>query len=169
VVTARHRLTLRNDAAEIVRMTAWIDDLRGALDLSPRTVHALQLSLEEAVTNIVSHALKPGTPQDVRIALWRDRDMVHAEVSDDGPAFDPLSHAMRPPPRDLQSAPIGGFGIKLMRSFADSIAYRRCGATNVLLLCFIATRPMPKELGGPAGLEPTRYGDWEVSGRCSDF
>lgn len=30
-----------------------------------------------------------------------------------------------------------------------------------------ATRP--KEIGGPAGPEPTRYGDWERGGRCSDF
>jgi hypothetical protein len=27
----------------------------------------------------------------------------------------------------------------------------------------------PKETGGPKGPEPTRYGDWEVNGRCSDF
>jgi len=27
----------------------------------------------------------------------------------------------------------------------------------------------PRELGGPAGLEPTRYGDWERKGRCIDF
>ena len=27
----------------------------------------------------------------------------------------------------------------------------------------------PVELGGPAGLEPTRYGDWERAGRCIDF
>jgi hypothetical protein len=26
-----------------------------------------------------------------------------------------------------------------------------------------------KEFGGPKGLEPTRYGDWDVNGRCSDF
>ncbi len=26
-----------------------------------------------------------------------------------------------------------------------------------------------KETGGPKGLEPTRYGDWEKSGRCIDF
>lgn len=26
-----------------------------------------------------------------------------------------------------------------------------------------------KEIGGPKGLEPTRYGDWEVKGRVSDF
>jgi len=27
----------------------------------------------------------------------------------------------------------------------------------------------PAEIGGPKGLEPTRYGDWEKSGRCVDF
>ncbi len=26
-----------------------------------------------------------------------------------------------------------------------------------------------KEVGGPAGPEPTRYGDWERKGRVSDF
>lgn len=25
------------------------------------------------------------------------------------------------------------------------------------------------EIGGPKGLEPTRYGDWEKAGRCFDF
>ncbi|CAI9771988.1 unnamed protein product [Fraxinus pennsylvanica] len=25
------------------------------------------------------------------------------------------------------------------------------------------------EIGGPRGPEPTRYGDWEKNGRCSDF
>jgi hypothetical protein len=27
----------------------------------------------------------------------------------------------------------------------------------------------PQEIGGPAGPEPTRYGDWEKKGRCIDF
>ncbi len=26
-----------------------------------------------------------------------------------------------------------------------------------------------REIGGPAGPEPTRYGDWERNGRCADF
>ncbi|HVC54328.1 MAG TPA: DUF1674 domain-containing protein [Stellaceae bacterium] len=29
--------------------------------------------------------------------------------------------------------------------------------------------PPPREIGGPKGPEPTRYGDWEVGGRCTDF
>ena len=30
-------------------------------------------------------------------------------------------------------------------------------------------QPAPEEIGGPKGPEPTRYGDWERKGRCSDF
>ena len=29
--------------------------------------------------------------------------------------------------------------------------------------------PSIKEVGGQKGPEPTRYGDWEKNGRCSDF
>lgn len=32
----------------------------------------------------------------------------------------------------------------------------------------LETKP-PKEYGGPQGPEPTRFGDWEKNGRCSDF
>ena len=32
-----------------------------------------------------------------------------------------------------------------------------------------AAPPMPKEIGGPTGPEPTRFGDWERKGRVSDF
>jgi hypothetical protein len=32
-----------------------------------------------------------------------------------------------------------------------------------------AALKLPKEIGGPAGPEPTRFGDWERKGRVSDF
>ena len=32
-----------------------------------------------------------------------------------------------------------------------------------------APSPLPPEVGGPKGPEPTRYGDWEKAGRCTDF
>ncbi len=28
---------------------------------------------------------------------------------------------------------------------------------------------LPPEIGGQKGPEPTRYGDWEKNGRCTDF
>jgi hypothetical protein len=33
----------------------------------------------------------------------------------------------------------------------------------------IARGEIKREIGGPKGLEPTRYGDWEKAGRCVDF
>lgn len=29
--------------------------------------------------------------------------------------------------------------------------------------------PPSPELNGRGGLDPTRYGDWEISGKCVDF
>ena len=31
------------------------------------------------------------------------------------------------------------------------------------------SKPLAKEIGGPPGPEPTRYGDWQYKGRCTDF
>jgi hypothetical protein len=39
------------------------------------------------------------------------------------------------------------------------------GSAHVLPL----TGAPPRELGGPTGPEPTRFGDWEKNGRCIDF
>lgn len=30
-------------------------------------------------------------------------------------------------------------------------------------------QPAVPEIGGPKGPEPTRFGDWEKGGRCTDF
>jgi hypothetical protein len=32
-----------------------------------------------------------------------------------------------------------------------------------------AAPKLPPEIGGQKGPEPTRYGDWEKNGRCTDF
>jgi hypothetical protein len=49
------------------------------------------------------------------------------------------------------------------RALAEAEARRRAAdaAANA--------HPAPKELQGPKGPEPTRYGDWENKGIASDF
>jgi hypothetical protein len=46
------------------------------------------------------------------------------------------------------------------RALAEAEARRKAAAD---------AKPMPKELQGPQGPEPTRYGDWERKGIASDF
>ena len=47
------------------------------------------------------------------------------------------------------------------RALAEAEARRQAAAAGA--------RPMPKEIQGPKGPEPTRYGDWENRGIASDF
>jgi hypothetical protein len=47
------------------------------------------------------------------------------------------------------------------RALAEAEARRRTAAA--------AEASRPREIGGPKGPEPTRYGDWEKKGIASDF
>jgi hypothetical protein len=44
----------------------------------------------------------------------------------------------------------------------------RAAPTSAPALPKTAEKP-PREIGGPPGPEPTRYGDWQFNGRCTDF
>jgi hypothetical protein len=47
------------------------------------------------------------------------------------------------------------------RALAEAEARRRAAAA--------ADQPAVREINGPKGPEPTRYGDWEKKGIASDF
>jgi hypothetical protein len=47
------------------------------------------------------------------------------------------------------------------RALAEAEARRKAAAASA--------QPMQKEVQGPKGPEPTRYGDWESKGIASDF
>ena len=47
------------------------------------------------------------------------------------------------------------------RALAEAEARRKAAAAEA--------KPMAKEVAGPKGPEPTRYGDWENKGIASDF
>ena len=47
------------------------------------------------------------------------------------------------------------------RALAEAEARRKAAEANA--------KSCPKEISGPQGPEPTRYGDWEKKGIASDF
>src|SRR5262249_21457456 len=128
--------TLRNELAEIVKMTNWLAEQAANLGLSSQTAHAVQLCMEEAVTNVISYAFDHGSVHEIQIRLWREGAALFAEICDDGRQFDPVAYEVAPTAKDLDSAAIGGLGIKLMRGFAGSMTYQRSGLTNRLLMSF---------------------------------
>jgi len=117
-------------------MTSWIAERTADLGLSSQTAYALQLCMEEAVTNVISYAFDPASQHEIQIRLWRDGKALSVEISDDGRQFDPVAYEVPPSVEDLGSVAVGGLGIKLMRAFAGSITYQRSGQTNSLLMSF---------------------------------
>jgi|SRR5689334_5433650 len=117
-------------------MTTWIEQQAAAFGLSSQTAYALQLCMEEAVTNVISYAFQPGSTHAIQIRLWREGEALFAEIRDDGSHFDPLAYESAAIGNDIDSVGIGGLGIKLMRSFAGSMTYQRCAKTNRLLMSF---------------------------------
>tara|TARA_B100000315_G_scaffold91841_1_gene84613 strand:- start:105 stop:356 length:252 start_codon:yes stop_codon:yes gene_type:complete len=65
-------------------------------------------------------------------------------------------HRARPSPETSSASPTA----KSAKITAISKPYATLAATD---------KKQPKEIGGPKGPEPTRYGDWERDGRCVDF
>lgn len=64
-------------------------------------------------------------------------------------------------PAGQDDAPVGADARRLAEMKADA-AGAKARANG-------GEQQSPDESGGPAGLEPTRYGDWEKAGRCIDF
>ena len=60
-----------------------------------------------------------------------------------------------------QKQPLAGGAALTKTELQELMAKKRLAAK--------AQEPETGEQGGPEGPEPTRYGDWEVGGRASDF
>ena len=68
--------------------------------------------------------------------------------------------------RNKRNTVIDATELKLKKGRSDVVDVTggiSAGLTNA------SKQKIPAEINGPKGLEPTRYGDWEQKGRCTDF
>jgi serine/threonine-protein kinase RsbW len=129
-------LLVNNDLAELARIGEWIDAWARARRVPTEMTDRVQLCCVEAVTNVIMHAHGEGASHAARLSLRREGETVALEIEDDGAAFDPLQQSRPQAPKDLETAPLGGWGIPLMRRFSDEMRYRRVDARNILTLVF---------------------------------
>ena len=94
----------------------------------------MRLCLDEVVTNVVSYAFDGIPDPALTVELEVGPEVLTAVVVDNGRAFDPLGHPLAPRLSDLETAPIGGFGIRLLRETASALRYERLGGRNRLTI-----------------------------------
>jgi anti-sigma regulatory factor (Ser/Thr protein kinase) len=103
--------------------------------LSRKPRFAVELILEEVVTNVIHHAFEgvPAPQQGphlITVDLAVSERGVHLWVTDDGRPFNPLSAPRLDVGQPLMERLQGGLGIHLVRQMMDSMAYRREGERN---------------------------------------
>ena len=130
----RASLILRNDLAELPQLVALAEWFarRHALPAVERA--RLSIILEELFTNVVKHGYARASLGQVEVTLAFDLGQLTIEFDDDGRPFDPLKGAL--PDLDQLAAKrrIGGLGLKIVRSLAESARYSREGSRNHLVL-----------------------------------
>ena len=125
------RLHLQATPEEVHRAVEAVRQSRAARGLLDTTLFRAALVLEECGGNIVQHALALDPRRSFQIVVQRIGGFLVLEFRDPGPPFDPTRIPRRqatPEDGDLQ----GGWGIQLVRQYADRIRYFRDGEENVL-------------------------------------
>ncbi|MBF9060595.1 ATP-binding protein [Rhodobacterales bacterium HKCCSP123] len=128
------RLDLPPRLSAVAMLNDWFAGQTAGSGLSERVLGDMKLCLNEAVANVVSYAFDGIADPRLRVTLRPDADGITAEIRDNGQPFDPLAGPMAEAMHGLETAQIGGFGIKLMRETAQDLSYAREGEENVLTL-----------------------------------
>jgi serine/threonine-protein kinase RsbW len=139
-------LLLDSTLADMARLPDWIDSLAAAHHLPETTRFAMQLTLEEAVANVIRHAYQnqPGHPIAITCTTPTLGRLL-VQVDDQAPLLDPLALPARPAignhTSSVENIQIGGQGIRLMREFTSALAYEALPNGNRLLLTFTTHNP----------------------------
>jgi sigma-B regulation protein RsbU (phosphoserine phosphatase) len=124
----------KNNLVEIERLGQVVAEFVESHQLPANLAFAVNVALEEILTNIISYGYTDDKEHDILIRLSCNEGAVIAEVEDDGRPFNPLEVAEPDTSKPLEDRSVGGLGIHLARKLMDGLAYRRQAGKNLLVL-----------------------------------
>ncbi len=115
-------------------MAEKIDEFCAARDLPSAIAYAVNLSLDELLTNTISYGYDDDARHRIDIAIRMDGSAMVVEITDDAKPFDPSEAARPDTDVPIEDRPIGGLGIHFVREMMDGFWYRRSGKHNIVTL-----------------------------------
>jgi anti-sigma regulatory factor (Ser/Thr protein kinase) len=128
------KFAARNQPEDIRRVRGEIDLCCQGQGVSDPIRIALDLALEECLTNILKYAFDDAGEHAIHIRLRISNQEVRIVVEDDGKPFNPLDQSPPDTTIPLEERIPGGLGIFLIRKSVDTVEYQRVAGKNVLLL-----------------------------------
>jgi len=127
-------VSLVNDLKEIARVAEQIDEFCASHDLTSEVAYAVNLALDEILTNTISYGYDDDEPHRIEIIVSLEAEALVIVIADDSAAFD-LSNAPTPDiGASLEERPLGGLGLFLVHQMMDSVEYRREEGRNIVTL-----------------------------------
>jgi serine/threonine-protein kinase RsbW len=123
---ATRSLTIAANTASLQAATEFVRT--GALEASlpEARIGELDLLIEEIFMNVCRHGYPDGRQGVVTLTYSVPATgELSLEVADQGPEFNPLTAAPPDLTLELESRPIGGLGVFLVKRLAPSLTYRR--------------------------------------------
>lgn len=127
-------LALESRIAELERLHQVVVEFAQQHSLPDQIRFAIDLSLEEIVTNVMCYGMRDQEKPQIVIRLRHQEGELLAEVEDNGCPFNPFS---RPDPDTtlaLEDRPIGGLGVYLVRNLMDEVHYVRNADHNLITM-----------------------------------
>jgi anti-sigma regulatory factor (Ser/Thr protein kinase) len=116
-------LTLANDLSAVGQASEWLRTLGAEAGVAADDIYRIDLCAAELLTNIVSYGYDDQRAHEIELALTVHYSEVALEIADDGRPFDPVAHPSARPATSLAEARWGGWGLRLVRQFADECRY----------------------------------------------
>ena len=118
------RVTLPVRVSELRGLATMVEDFGDANNLPTPKVFAINLELDELITNTVTHgSFEAGIDPRIDIHLRVESDILILTMEDNGKPFDPTFDTEPNTTSPLESREVGGLGLHLVKSFADRVSY----------------------------------------------
>lgn len=127
-------IALANELEEIAGVAAKIDGFCEGRELSPDVAYAVNLSIDEILTNAISYGYDDDEPHRIEITVRVDADSIVVVIRDDSAPFDLSAEPEADVETGLDDREIGGLGIFLVHQMMDEVEYARVDDRNVVTL-----------------------------------
>ena len=125
-------------------MWPWVDALAAEYGLSGETHYAINLCLEEALSNIIRHGYSGQPDHAITIDFTSLGTSLTFTIEDQAPHFTPMEPADSRPAASIEEYQPGGLGVPLMRRFAGTLHWEPLPHGNRLTIGFAAARSSEK-------------------------
>jgi anti-sigma regulatory factor (Ser/Thr protein kinase) len=123
-----------SDRTELTKLEGFTADFALKAGLTDKDLFALQIIVEELVTNVIDYGGVPAGEHAVRVDLSAEGDELLIRLTDRGAEYNPLLREDPDVTLPAEQRPIGGLGVHFCKKLTDAQSYARVDGQNVLTL-----------------------------------